>query len=441
MRSRAVGHQGVSAFFFLVLAAFPATAAAVGLADIYRRAVEVDPGLEQTQKDRLLAELQEEEALAGIFPRLTGEASLTQTRNKQSIGGGPTTTTSFDQQNYAVTLTQPIYSGGRTWIARDIAEVSQSQADAAIRATRQDLMIEVASAYFDVLNAQEEVSLAEREVNRVKEQLERAQARFEVGTGDVVGVREAEATRDQAQTRLIQARNRLQTSREQLRRLIREPLPNLDSLPEVTLEAPQPADSEEWVDKALQSHPRLEELNKQLSANRKEAELASRDRWPELNAEASFTRTEGGSFFTSNQDMVIGINLTWPIYQGGSVSAQTEIERTQAAQTRLQLDDEQQQIRLDTKQAFLDWQSAMQEVRSLRAQVRSARTQLDATETGFEVGRRTSVDVLNAQQDYFGALQQLAEARHSYLLARLQLRAAAGTLDVAALREADRQLQ
>jgi len=195
------------------------------------------------------------------------------------------------------------------------------------------------------------------------------------------------------------------------------------------------------VDKALQSHPRLEELNKQLSVNRKEAELASRERWPELNAEASFTRTEGGSFFTSNQDMVIGINLTWPIYQGGSVSTQTEIERTQAAQTRLQLDDEQQQVRLDTKQAFLDWQSAMQEVRSLRAQVRSARTQLDAIETGFEVGRRTSVDVLNAQQDYFGALQQLAEARHSYLLARLQLRAAAGTLDVAALREADRQLE
>jgi len=214
MRSRVTGSQGGLAFFLLVLVAFPVTGAAVGLTDIYRRAVEVDPGLEQTQKDRLLAELQEEEALAGIFPRLTGEASITQTRNTQTIQQGGSSTTNFDQQNYAVTLTHPIYSGGRTWIAQDIAEVSQSQADAAIRVTRQDLMIEVASAYFDVLNAQEEVSLAEREVNRVEEQLERARARFEVGTGDIVGVREAEATRDQARTRLIQARNRLQTSRE-----------------------------------------------------------------------------------------------------------------------------------------------------------------------------------------------------------------------------------
>ncbi len=424
------------------------SAEAVGLSELYQRAAEVDPNLERTHKERTLAELEEDEALSGIFPSLTGQASVTRTRNTQSIRtrntqsiqGRGATTTDFTQQTYTATLTQPLYSGGRTWIAKEIAEVSQSRADASIQATRQDLMLEVATAYFDVLNGQEEVTLAEREINRVKEQLERARARFEVGTGDIVGVREAEASRDQARTQLIQARNRLRVAKQRLRRLIRKPLPPLNKAKEVHLEPPEPPKSAAWVDKALKSHPRLEELNKQLKVDRKQATLASRERWPELSARAEFSRTEGGSFFTSNQDMVLGVSLTWPIYQGGSVSSQTEIEQTQAARTRLQLDDQQQQVRLDTQEAFLDWQSAMQEVRSLRAQVRSTKTQLEATETGFEVGRRTSVDVLNAQQAYFEALQRLAQARHSYLLARLQLRAAAGTLDLSALRTVDRQL-
>jgi len=126
--------------------------------------------------------------------------------------------------------------------------------------------------------------------------------------------------------------------------------------------------------------------------------------------------------------------------QGGGVSAKANIEETRAAQTRLQLDDQQEQIQVETVQAFYDWESSMEEVRSLRAQVRSAKTQLEAIQTGFEVGRRTSVDVLDAQQEYFNALQSLAQARHSYLLSRLQLKAATGVLSMADLRTANRQL-
>ncbi|MFB6358002.1 MAG: TolC family protein, partial [Thiohalorhabdaceae bacterium] len=134
------------------------------------------------------------------------------------------------------------------------------------------------------------------------------------------------------------------------------------------------------------------------------------------------------------------LQLEWPLYQGGEVSARANIEETRAAQTRLQLDDQQETVRVETVQAFYDWESAMEEVRSLRAQVRSAETQLEAIQTGFEVGRRTSVDVLDAQQEYFAALQSLAEARHSYLVSRLQLKAAAGVLNLADLRSVNRQL-
>jgi outer membrane protein len=149
---------------------------------------------------------------------------------------------------------------------------------------------------------------------------------------------------------------------------------------------------------------------------------------------------EGGANVISSEETRASLNLSWDIYQGGAVTAQTRTERTKAAQAQLSLDNRRQEVRVRTVQTFYDWESALQEVRSLRAQVRSTKTQLEAIETGFEVGRRTSVDVLDAQQEYFDALRSLAQARHQYLLARIQLRAAAGTLDRDALARVNGQL-
>jgi len=253
-------------------------------------------------------------------------------------------------------------------------------------------------------------------------------------------VREAEARRDQARTRLIRARNALRTAKQRLRRYIRRPVPELSRVSDVTLVAPDPGDPQKWVDRAFEQNPQLVQTRKQLAIAKKNAELARRERWPELSAQAQYSKLEGGTFIAEDEQKSASLQLNWPIFQGGGVSAKANIEETRAAQTRLQLDDQQEQIQVETVQAFYDWESSMEEVRSLRAQVRSAKTQLEAIQTGFEVGRRTSVDVLDAQQEYFNALQSLAQARHSYLLSRLQLKAATGVLSMADLRTANRQL-
>ncbi|MFA9461139.1 TolC family outer membrane protein [Thiohalorhabdus methylotrophus] len=423
-----------------VLAAPPVQAA--DLLDLYRTAEQVSPNLEQAQRQRLIANYQEDQAQAGFFPSLTGQASRSWNEETQVIAGSPQSsgTTDYTQDQYSLTLSQPLFMGGRTWLSVDIAQLGQRQAEAQLSATRQDLMVQVAEAYFAVLNAQDDVNLAQREVRRVKEHLERAQAQFDVGTGDITGVREAQARRDQAQTRLIRARNTLQTARQRLRRLIRKRPPALEEVEEVELGAPDPSSPEAWVDRALGEHPELVRLRKQLNIDRKNVDLARRQRWPEISAQAQYSKVEGGSFFTSDEVHSATLQMDWPIYQGGRVSATTNIRQEQASQTRLQLDDQQEQVRVQTTQAFYDWESAMQEVRSLRAQVRSAKTQLEAIQTGFEVGRRTSIDVLDAQQEYFDALRNLSQARNQYLLSRLQLKSAAGVLTMADLQTVNRQL-
>ena len=421
----------------------PCVVRGADLMELYRRAEEVDPSLERAQKEKVIAGYQEDQAQAGLMPRLTGQASRSWTKQKQEALFGPTPETrteTYEQDRYSLTLQQPLFLGGRTWISLDIADVSRERADATVSAARQDLMIQVAEAYFSVLDAKEELDLAKREVRRVREHLERAQAQFDVGTGDIVGVREAEARRDQAQTRLVRARNAVRTARQRLRRLIRRKPPSLNRVTEVDLAPPQPGAPEAWVERAFAEHPQLVQLRKDLTIARKNAELSSRERWPEVTAQAQYSKVEGGSFFIEDEQKSASIQLNWPLYQGGAVSADTSIQQERAAQTRLQLDDRQEEVRIQTVQSFYDWDSAMQEVRSLRAQVRSTKTQLEAVETGFEVGRRTSIDVLDAQQEYFDALRSLATARHQYLLARLRLKAASGQLTMADLEKVNRQL-
>jgi outer membrane protein len=413
------------------------------LYELFQEAQQVDPTLERAEKERVIADYQEDQAQAGWFPSLTGQASVFKFDQEQTstFGGVPSTDNfRFQRETYSLTLTQPLFMGGRTWLSVDLAEFTQAKAESGISAARQDLMLRVAEAYFSVLDSQEEVELAEREVRRVEEHLERARAQFEVGTGDITGVREAEARRDQARTSLIRARNNLRTAQQRLRRLIRRPTPELARVEEVTLTSPDPNTPDAWVDRALEQNPNLEQTRQDLQIARKNVDLAKRDRWPELSAQAQYSKSEGGAFTKESTDKSVGLQLNWPIYQGGAVSAEANIEQERAAQTRLQLDDQQQEVRVQTIQAFHDWESALEEVRSLRAQVTSTKTQLDAVQTGFEVGRRTSVDVLDAQQEYFDALRSLAQARHQYLLARLELKAAVGVLGLDDLRAANRQL-
>lgn len=424
----------------------PAVAPAADLIELFNRAQEVDPRVAQAERELAITRYQEDEARAGLMPRLTGQASKQWLEQEQtgglasspgsSIGG----TSTYDQTTYGLTLTQPLFSGGRTWVAMDIADQAQQRAQAGLSAARQQLIVRVAEAYFGVLDAKEELGLAQRERKRVGEHLERAEAQYEVGTGDITGVREAEARRDQAQTRLIRARNGLRTARQRLRRQIRREVPALQGVESVHLQQPQPGEADAWVERALAESPQLDQLRQEQDIAAKNAELASRERWPELSASASYDQQEGGSIFDETTTQSYGINLSWPLYQGGAVSAKTAMERERAAQARLKLDDQRQAVRLETVQAYNDLETAIEEVRSLRAEASSAETQLEAVQTGFEVGRRTSLDVLDAQQVYFDALRNLASSRHGYLLARLELKAAAGVLSAEDVRRINAEL-
>ena len=126
----------------------------------------MDPGIAQAERQVTITRYQEDEARAGLMPRLTGRASKEWIEQDDTITIGATPqdrSLSYDQTSYGITLTQPLFSGGRTWVAMDIADQAQQRAQAALSSARQQLIVQVAEAYFGVLDAKEEVELARRD--------------------------------------------------------------------------------------------------------------------------------------------------------------------------------------------------------------------------------------------------------------------------------------
>ena len=133
----------------------------------------------------------------------------------------------------------------------------------------------------------------------------------------------------------------------------------------------------------------------------------------------------------------MGLELNIPIYQGGLISSQVREAVANQERARQDLENALRDATLQTDQAFLNAKNGAAQVKALEQALVSSQVSLDSTQLGLEVGVRTNVDVLNAQQQVYSARKDLAAARYSFLLSVLNLKAAAGTLSVADLDEID----
>jgi outer membrane protein len=126
---------------------------------------------------------------------------------------------------------------------------------------------------------------------------------------------------------------------------------------------------------------------------------------------------------------IVGVQLTIPLYTGGMRGAKRDEAAALAQKAELDIQSLRQDVLRQAQAAWLAVSSGVERIAAQAQAVRSARSRLDATETGHEVGARTTLDVLNAQSDWFAAQRRLVETRHQFLLDRLRLAAVAGALD------------
>lgn len=254
-----------------------------------------------------------------------------------------------------------------------------------------------------------------------------------MGLSAITDVQEAQARYDTAVATEIRAQNQLESAREQLREIIGEQRENLDPVRDTDfrLVTPEPQAQQSWVDTALQQNPGLAAARAGSEAARQQIQIARSGHYPTLDANASYSYLDsnfGGFRELERNDGTIGLQLAVPLYQGGAVNSRTREARFRFDEARERLDVTQRAIERQTRDAYRGVVTGISEVRAAEQARTSSTTALDAAQTGFEVGTRTIVDVLDAQRALTQAELTLYLARYNYLLNTLRLKQAAGTL-------------
>lgn len=425
------------------------SALAVDLVGIYELAATNDPQLQAASFRRDATGENVTQARSALLPSLSGSAGMSRGDTETDIAGiGRVSENDIDTQTWSLDLNQTIYDHAN-YKRLDLARGQVSRAEAVYQQAYQDFLVRVAGRYFDVLTAIDGVTFAEAEELALQRQFEQAEQRFEVGLTAVTDVHEARASYDNARARAIVARNRLEDAKEGLRELTGRYFDELDPLQEVLpLVEPNPASADEWVSIAMSNNPSVLAAQRAVDIADANARLQRSGHYPTLSLNASMGEFTNGNYVLRDDlqnpigtadltvaDTTYGVRLNVPIYQGGYVSSATRQARYELSASQQDLDAQQRATLRATENAYRAVMAGIQQVEAFGQALVSAESALEATQAGFEVGTRTIVDVLIAEQRYFQAQRDNSTARHTYIVDHLRLKAAAGVLEESDLRK------
>ncbi len=445
----------------LSLALASASASATDLLEVYQMARNNDPVISAAQSQSLSQQEGAVQARALLLPQLNADATYskgsTDSDGTQIFGSVPfpsNSTNDATSKSWSLTLRQTIFDGAQ-FSRFSAGKLRANQAEADYAAAEHNLFIRVADAYFNVLTGIETLASSRAEEQAVKRQLDQAETRLEVGLAPITDVHDARARYDSARANTIASQNQLDDYREALAEITGSSVHGIRGLSaefQPTHEDTLGVDA--WVNTALQSNPSLLSKELALAAANKDLAAARSGHLPTLSASASYRDNSNNGDNTNNlipppnvtayqngsEGGSIGLTLTVPLYSGGATQSrvrQAIYNRDTAAD---QFEQERRSVTRQTRGALRSLQSGEAEVEARRLAVVSAQAAYEAGETGLEVGTRTIVDVLIAQQQLFQAQREYARARHSFLVNQLRLKQASGTLDINDLQAVNRAL-
>ncbi len=428
-----------------LLGLFSAGSPAVDLSQAYRQAMQADPTLRAAQ-----AALQagREKAVQGdalLKPQVALSAGLTRV-DEHSDAGLPAplnellrASSSGTVQQAALQLKQPLYDL-KSAAERQQLKQQSGIAEIRFRHAQQQLMQRVGEAYFGVLLAQESLQVTRAEKAAVQAQRDRAQARFEVGRGKATDLQEAQARLDGVAAKEVSAQRQLALAQARYEELTGQPAEGLAPLqPRLQPTPPAPDSLAEWQARGQAGNTQVLLKQGERAIATQELRKHALQARPTLDLVASYT-VKGASGSLSpvvapdgSRSAAIGLQFNVPLYAGGALDSRQREAVAKGAQADEDLKAALRDARLQVQDAFLAVKTGVARIAALDQSLLSARTALEATTLGRDLGTRTELDVLDAQQRLFNAQLDLAQARHDYLLGRLQLGLAAGDLQEADL--------
>ncbi|AIA75369.1 TolC family outer membrane protein [Vreelandella alkaliphila] len=452
-----LAHWAVNAPFRPLLLAvltssFILPAQAADLVNITRDALNNNAALASARAEFSSVEAASDVASGALLPQVNASGNVvhnqqyesqSSSRGGQSAGaasnadGGGVGDDRYNTASLKLEATQALFNA----VTREEVNQAERQIDQQVyllAATEQQLLIDVATAYFDILRAHEVLEARLAQERAIGRQLEQAQEQFEVGLIAITEVEEARASFDQSRADRIAGESNLQVAFEVLEQLTGQRYANIDALGDsMPIALPSPTDRNYWVEQAIERNPQVLAQQAGIELSRVGVELARAGRMPTVQAFANYQYSDSDSDLVSgyNTSSQVGVSANLPIYTGGSTSARIRQGTFQLESSQYDFESQRRTTIQQVRSLYTQVSNNVDTVEARQQAIVSNRSALEATRAGYEVGTRNIVDVLNAEQNLYNAIANYAEARYDYVVNLLSLRQQAGLLDVEAIEE------
>ncbi|WP_155849231.1 outer membrane channel protein TolC [Citrobacter sp. KTE32] len=417
----------------LSLSGFTTLSQAENLMQVYQQARLSNPELRKSAADRDAAFEKINEARSPLLPQLGLGADYTYSNGYRDANGVNSNATSASLQ-----LTQTLFDMSK-WRALTLQEKAAGIQDVTYQTDQQTLILNTATAYFNVLNAIDVLSYTQAQKDAVYRQLDQTTQRFNVGLVAITDVQNARSQYDTVLANEVTARNNLDNAVEQLRQVTDNYYPELASLNVDGFKTNKPQAVNALLKEAENRNLSLLQARLSQDLAREQIRLAQDGHLPTLGLTASTgvsdTSYNGSKTNTSQYDdsnmgqNKIGLNFSLPLYQGGMVNSQVKQAQYNFVGASEQLESAHRSVVQTVRSSFNNINASISSINAYKQAVVSAQSSLDAMEAGYSVGTRTIVDVLDATTTLYNAKQQLANARYTYLINQLNVKSALGTLN------------
>ena len=367
-------------------------------------------------------------ARAALLPHINADASGGMNTAYVTGFGAQTISTGYHSDLFSASLTESIFNG-QAFTAMKQSDSRIRASEAALAYAQQVVALEVTQAYFGVLQAQANQRVAQQQMDLLQSIDKQTRASLQVGSGDIITVQEVQAQLDTARADLITANNAVTVAKNQLERLTHQPVEALQDITTLQPTGPQPDTIDPWLASALKNQPLLQQAQATLKVSEQQVQYAKRARWPTLTLSGIGQHAAGMLVPPVAIDQVgASLNLSIPIYEGGSTRAGIHQAEALSKASRANVVNIQDQIKLETQTAFQDLEDSVAQFQATQQSVTSAKVSMDGTRKGYEIGSRSIIDLLTATTNYAAAQRNYYLALYTQLVARTQLKSAAGVL-------------
>ncbi|OIN27332.1 outer membrane channel protein TolC [Vibrio barjaei] len=415
----------------LILLAIASSVKADTLTEIYDLAKQNDPQLLKASAERDSAFEAINSTRSALLPQIDLTAGYAYQDSDRHTTDGSTTDLSLG-------LSQSIYDRS-SWIALTISEKSAREADARYASTQQQVIYNVAEAYFNVLRAEDDLRFIQAEKQAVAKQLMQTEQRFDVGIAPITDVQDARAQYDSVLAQEIQAKNNVENEYEELRAITGQQASNLAVLDTARFSTSLPSkNADQLVAQATNENLDLLANRIQKDVAKEQISLAQSGHLPTISLTSNYSYTKNynepndpvtGAQMDDDENLFnLGISIDLPVYSGGRITSEVKQAEYQFVSASQDLESTFREVQKDVRAINNNIRSSIGSIQAYKQSVISAESALTATQEGFNVGTRTIVDVLESTQNVYQANKNLSDARYQYILSQVQLKQAIGTL-------------